>query len=105
MVDMPCHTQGQFHLPGLPSLSLSASLDIQPLSPMSSSGISEFFSPQPRLLGTPHEQTAYTLGIIGIFDNQKGVGWFQHSKTENGHHKSVGPYNSRRPLMYQVLPL
>lgn len=44
MVDKPFHTQGQFRSLGLPSLSLSDSLDMQPLSPLSSSGISVFSS-------------------------------------------------------------
>lgn len=62
-------------------------------------------SPMSWTLQPPSSQTAQTLGIIRIFDNQNSVGWFQHSEKENGHHESVGSCNSQGTPMDQALPL
>lgn len=88
----PCHYQSSWTSSLLIQCHLQAS-QCSSLSPMS-------WTLQP-----PSSQTAYTLSIIRIFDNQSSVGWFQQSKKEKSHRGSVGLCNSQRTLMYQVLPL
>lgn len=84
------------------------SLDMQLLSPLSSSSISVLlllnpvcWAIQPPFLTN---KLLILWVIIRIFDSQNGVGWPQPSRKENGHHADVGSYNSRRLLLYQVLP-
>lgn len=47
--------------------------------------LSVLLSPMSWTLQPPSSQTAHTLGLIRIFDNQNSVGWFQQSEKENGH--------------------
>lgn len=75
LVGKPFHTQGQFHPPGLPSLSPSVFLDVQPPYPMPFRDLRVLLlSPMSWILQSPSSQSVYTLSIIRIFDNQSSVG-------------------------------
>lgn len=83
-------------------------LAVQPLSPLSSSGILVLLLLSPVCWAVQASFLTNKLlilwAIIRVFDNQNGVSWPQASRKENDHHAGVGSYNARRLLQYQMVP-